>query len=822
MAEQYLVAKIAVSGAVYSIDKPYDYYVPAEQQAVARVGQRVIVPFGKGNKKAEGFILALELQQARDKLKYIHHIFDDAVVLSQEDISLALWMRQRYFCTFFEAANAMLPPGVWNKNAEVYTAADLPQEQALELAGTSRKKKRIVQVLYETSHPMTEAELAKACESDRISTELKQLVACGALQISQQIDKKIHDRLIWQVRLVLPLEQVRLQIGSGRYSEKRLEIIECVAQAGEIPEKEVCYLTGCSSAMIRHLVKLGILKLEKAEVYRRPHIRKGEAAGEICLNLQQQATFDALADKLDGKPHAVLLHGVTGSGKTMVYIKLIRQVIESGRNAILLVPEIALTPQMVRQFYQYFRQEVAVIHSALTSAQRYDEYKRIKAGKARIVIGTRTAVFAPLNNIGVIILDEEQEYTYKSDSTPRYHAREVAKYRAVKHNSLLIFGSATPSVESYYHAKTGKYSLVEIDRRYHDVPLPRVILSDMRGQLRQGEVSNIGDTLLQELQANLNAGEQSILFINRRGNARMVACVDCGYIPQCENCSVALTYHSKNGRLMCHHCGHSQPMLTVCPQCGGDHIKTIGTGTQKIEEELQGYFPEAQILRMDADTTTQRTSHEKLLDQFASGKADILLGTQMVSKGLDFPNVTLVGVLDADLSLYCGDYHAQERTFSLLTQVVGRAGRREKPGRAVVQTYTPQNPVILAAAEQDYQAFYEYEIQSRQALELPPFSDVFVFCLSGIHEDDVLRAALSLSATITKAFSGDYRDLSTQVLGPVSAPIARLNRRFRYTVSFRGKDDKRTRELIARVVSAFYASPYSRMVALAADINPYQ
>jgi primosomal protein N' (replication factor Y) len=523
---------------------------------------------------------------------------------------------------------------------------------------------------------------------------------------------------------------------------------------------------------------------------------------------------------MDGKAAAALLSGVTGSGKTLVYIKLISLAAKMGKGAIFLVPEIALTPQMLRQFYAHFPGRVAVVHSGLTHAQRYDEYKRIRLGHADIVVGTRTGILAPVKNLGLIIVDEEQEYTYKAENPPRYHARDVAKYRAVRHGALVVLGSATPSVESYYYAAAGRYSLFTIPERYGSIPLPRTVIADMRKTLRDGDGDQVGPELLGELRANLSRGEQSILFLNRRGSAKMAICIKCGEAPGCVNCSVALTYHSRNGRLMCHHCGHSREMPKVCPVCGSEHMRLIGSGTQRIEEELRQRLPEAAVLRMDADTVSGRQTHESLLDRFAEGKADILVGTQMVSKGLDFDNVTLVGVLDADLSLYCGDYHSQERTFSLIAQVVGRAGRRQKPGRAVIQTFTPENPVILAAAGQNYQNFYRYEIESRKAILAPPFCDIFVFTLSAIRENDALGASLALSGILTRFFGNDFSDIKTRILGPVSAPIARLNKFYRYTVSVRGKDGKRFRELISKTLVLFAKTPQARRASVFADMNP--
>ena len=819
MSGHTLVARVAVAAAVYSIDRPYDYSVPAAWQETVQEGQRVIVPFGAGNRKTEGIILELVEADNSRQLKGIVHLFDDEVVLQPQQKALALWMCRRYFCTFFQAANVLFPPGVWNRKAETYAPPELPKEEAFE--GISGRKKRILEAIYAAEKPLTAGELSKLLQPEDIKKDLAQLVKTGRLTVQQQFQQNVREKKIAMLQLAMPLEQALDQIGKGSLRQKRESVLQVIHQAGQLPEKEVCYLTGVGTALIRRLVTLGILISQPVQVSRMPRLSKRETPDPVVLNDCQQTAFERLIQlQSTGQPEAALLYGVTGSGKTQVYIRLIQHTLEQGKNAILLVPEIALTPQMLKKFQLYFREQVAVMHSGLTAAQRYDEYCRIQRGDARVVIGTRTAVFAPLNNLGCIIIDEEQEPTYKSESDPRYHAREVAKYRAAQEKCLLLLGSATPSVESYHAAQSGTYHLLSLPQRYQNVPLPSTLLADMRGQLREGDPSRISRQLLEELQLNLSRGEQSILFINRRGSARMAACVDCGHIPTCENCSVALTYHSRNGRLMCHHCGYSIPMIDTCPACGGQHLRLIGSGTQSMEEELQTLLPEARILRMDADTTEGRVSHEKLLDSFAKGKADILLGTQMVAKGLDFDNVTLVGVLDADLSLYCGDYHATERTFSLLAQVVGRAGRRDKPGRAVIQTYTPQHPVISAAAEQDYDAFYRQEILTRQALKAPPFANQFVFRFGGTEEHAVQQAAQAFAQALATQLP-QVPDVEPHVLGPAPAPIAKLNKRYFYTVSFRGRATNQSRALVSRMLAAYDRWPGSRNLTVSADIDPY-
>ncbi len=822
MTGGFLVAHVAVAAAVYSIDKPFDYLVPSDRVGDMLIGRRVMVPFGTGNKKTEGFVLSLTTEQQKRPLKYVSHVFTDDVVLSQSEISLAVWMCRRYCCTFFEAANSLLPPGIWNRSPELWSPSDITLEQALSAVGKSKKKAEILTLLHTAEKPMSEPEISAALSLDTASTHLKKLKSDGLINSKQSFSKGASAKTVTVCSLAMPIEQARNQAGTGAVRQKRLDVIECVAQAGTLPEREIAYLTGVSTGVIRRLGTIGILKIEKAEVYRRPPLKKGLSAPQIELNDEQKTAFDGLCKLLDGKPHGALLYGVTASGKTSVYIEIIKKVVAQGKTAIMLVPEIALTPQTVELFYRHFGDTVAVVHSALTHTQRYDEYRRIKNGKATVIIGTRTAVLAPADNVGVIILDEEHEFTYKSETAPRYHARDIAKYRAGKSGALVIMGSATPSIESFYHAKSGRYSLFEIKKRFGDAPLPQAILSNMRDSLKQGDPSPIGSQLYEQLKLNLENQEQSILFINRRGAARMVTCIECGDTPKCENCSVSLIYHSASGRMMCHHCGYSRPMSELCTQCGSHSLKAVGSGTQRIETELCEALPGIRILRMDADTTTGRVSHEKLLDDFSAHKADVLIGTQMVAKGLDFPNVTLVGVLDADISLYCGDHYSQERTFALITQVVGRAGRRQKPGRAIIQTFTPEHPVISAAANQDYDSFYSYELESRRALGAPPFCDIYMFTLSGADENNTLRAAMSLTAILSKLFTSKFSDLTTQILGPVPSALAKINKRYRFNVSLRlPRESARGRELMSAALSAFYNLPHSKKVAISADVNPF-
>ena len=607
--------------------------------------------------------------------------------------------------------------------------------------------------------------------------------------------------------------------------ERVEKVLRVIHQAGQLPEKEICYLTGVGAPLIRRLVTLGILQSELVQVSRMPQIKKTDAAPELVLNDSQQAAYDRLcALQNGGMPEAALLYGVTGSGKTLVYIKLIQRTLEMGKNAILLVPEIALTPQMLQKFRLYFGTQVAVMHSGLTAAQRYDEYCRIQRGQARVVIGTRTAVFAPLTDLGCIILDEEQEHTYKSDMSPKYHAKDIARYRSAHQNSLMLLASATPSFDSYYKAKEGKYALVTLKNRYGGAKLPRVSVVDMRKSAAGGVTSPLGNMLCEKLVETKELGNQSILFINRRGYNNFLSCRSCGEAVSCPTCSVSMTYHTyggsyDRGELRCHWCGRRMPVPTTCPSCQSEHIARMGYGTQRIEQELSELLPSAQILRMDTDTTSAKNAYEELLGKFRRREADILLGTQMVTKGHDFPAVTLVGVLLADASLYLDDYRAAERTFAMLTQVIGRAGRADKEGEAIIQTNNPDNDCIRLACKQDYERFYENEIRLRKQLRFPPFCDIALMTLSSNDEKELMKASGILSKNFETLAKGEYSDLPLMTFGPFEAPVYKVDNKYRMRMVVKCKLNKRSRAMFSSLLSDFSRSG-AKGLNLSIDFNP--
>lgn len=821
--EHVKIAKVALKAATFAIDKPYDYLLPGELAGKALPGMRVLLPFGAGNRATEGLILAITQGERLPKLKSVSVLLDEHPVLDAEGIQLALWMRERYFCTVYDAARAMLPAGLYfSLQDRCQVAQGVGKEAAYDAAGRSDRAKRLLDILYASGGSAELGQIRAAFGTKDPNSAIKLLTDKGVLALETSAMRGVGDKTEQLAILAVPPEEaLALTAPRRKTAPLRYAVIEILAALGEASSKELCYFTGASAATLRSLQKSGLIELSKREVLRRVAVEPVEPAAPVVLNEEQEAAFQGLNGLcLSGRTQAALLFGVTGSGKTQVYIRLIEEALRRGRSAMVLVPEIALTPQLLHLFTSHFGDAIAVMHSSLRAGERYDEWKRLRAGEARVVIGTRSAVFAPLSDLGLIILDEEQEYTYKSENVPRYHAREVAKFRCARSGALLLLGSATPSVESMYLAKSGVYHLFTLERRYNERALPRVLIADMKRELKGGNGTSISALLRRELEENFSRGEQAILFINRRGASRMVSCGECGAVPECPRCSVYLTYHSANGRLMCHHCGHSERLGEACPHCGGE-LTFTGTGTQRVQEELETIFPGVEVLRMDTDTVTATQSHEKLLRRFEEERVPILLGTQMVAKGLDFENVTLVGVIAADQGLYLDDYRAGERTFSLLTQVVGRAGRGNKLGRAVIQTFTPENEVITNAATQDYSAFYEQEIALRSLRLCPPFQDLFVLTASGVEESQVLRVCMKLRRTLEGWLGKEpYCSMDAQLLGPAPAAVAKVNNRFRYKLTLAGKNHKELRGLVSFLLCAAQNDKENRGVSVFADLNP--
>jgi len=813
---------VAVAKAVYAIDRPYDYLVPAELEERLRPGMRVLVPFAAGNRGSDGIVLSVgQAPSAGTALKSVQAVLDEEPVLDENALQLALWMRERYFCTVYDCVKVMLPAGLYFSLKDcVALKPGVDRETAYRAAEGAPAAVQLLDLLWSWGGKGDIEQIRLAYGARDPNPAIRRLADSGVVTLETGARRAVADKTEKLAVLAVPAEDAMAMVAPRRKSAPlRYAVTELLCTLGAASAKELCYFTGASMPTLKSLEKSGILTLERQEVLRRLPLEEVEPLGPPVLNGEQQAAFEGLdALARQDKPAAALLYGVTGSGKTQVYIRLIRETLGRGRTALVLVPEIVLTPQLLRIFAAHFGAQVAVLHSSLRAGERYDEWKRARRGEAQVVIGTRSAVFAPLEKLGLIILDEEQEASYKSENAPRYHAREVAKYRCVQNRALLVLGSATPSIETMYQAREGQIGIFRLRERYNRKALPQVLIADLKEELRQGNAGSISCVLRRELEENLKRGEQAILFLNRRGANRMVSCGECGEVPECPRCSVKLTYHSANNRLMCHHCGYSRPLPPVCPSCGG-LLNFIGIGTQHVQEELRDLFPWAEVLRMDTDTVSAAHPHEELLDRFRRERVPILVGTQMVAKGLDFENVTLVGVVAPDLSLYVDDFRAGERTFSLLTQVVGRAGRGEKGGRAVIQTFTPNNDVIRCAARQDYDSFYEQEIALRRLRRDPPFAQRVVITASGQLEGTVLRCCTRLRQALEIALAGVPG--AWQLLGPAPAAVAKVNNRYRYRLTLTGECGREFRAMLAHLLQAAHRDKENKGVSVYADVDPY-
>ena len=815
-----MIAKIAVSAANFAIDKPYSYYIPPHMSLMP--GQRVTVPFGRGNRRCEGVVLSVE-EGSADGLKSVEQCLDEQAILSEQMLRLAAFVRERYFCTFYDAVRTMLPAGLWFQTRATFT---LTEDRSWKEKTIKKENALAVLKLLEDFGGQTDETTLRSAFPDE--EQLQDVVSYLARKkwIVTQSDylRRTGDKTERIATLAASPEEA-LEFASHRPKSASMQrsVLELLCSVGSVSVKELCYFTGASTATVNRLEKLGYLSLSERPVLRCREIKPAKLDGPLVLNEEQAAAFEGLHEqrKLD-HPGVALLYGVTGSGKTSVYIKLIQSCLEDGRSAMLLVPEIALTPQLLGLLAAYFGDAVAVLHSSLSAGERYDQWKRVKSGDASVVVGTRSAVFAPCENLGLVILDEEQEHSYKSENSPRYSAKEVAIWRGSKEKALVLLGSATPTVETMYRAKTGSYRLYQLKQRFGGRKLPEVTIVDMHQELKQGNDLAFSYPLQDAIIDALQADKQTIILLNRRGNSRALVCVDCRETPECPRCAVRLTYHSANNRLMCHYCGFSQKVPERCPQCGGP-LKPIGTGTQKAQQELNYLFPDLEVDRMDADTVSAVNTHEKILDHFKNEKVPILIGTQMVAKGLNLPDVTLVGVLDADLSLYTDSYRAAETTFNMLTQVVGRAGRGDSPGRAIIQTLVPDHQVIKLAAAQDYDGFYDLEISLRKIQGVPPFGDLTTITFTGQDEAAVLRGAAKFRDSLNICLKQpEYVSGSCTVLGPAPCAVPKINYNFRYRLTLRGVLTKQLRLLIAHLLRQFSQDKMNRGVSAFADVNGFE
>jgi len=814
-----MIAKIAVSAATFAIDKPYSYRIPEDMELLP--GQRVQLPFGQGNRRTEGVVLSVESGD-ESKLKCVERVLDEQPILTHHQLQLAAFIRERYFCTFFEAVRAMLPAGLWFQTKASYILTDDRswQEATIKKPGAAQLLR-----LMEDLGGRADENALRACISDEAVLEaaLAYLVKKKWVEAQTEFQRRSNDKTEKIVTLASsPEEAMEYAAHRPKSAAMQRAVLELLCALGTAAAKELCYFTGAKMPTIQALEKKGYVTLSERPVLRCREIRPAEIQRPLVLNEGQKRCFAGLQSQLESQhPGVSLLYGVTGSGKTSVYIRLIQACLDMGKSAMLLVPEISLTPQLLGLLAAWFGDRVAVLHSSLGLGERYDQWKRIRNGEATVVVGTRSAVFAPGENFGVIILDEEQEHSYKSEKSPRYDAREVAIWRGAKENALVLLGSATPSVESMYRAKSGVYRLYTLKERYNGKALPKVEIVDLREEMKMGNDLSLSYPLREAIHDTALADKQTILLLNRRGNSRALVCVDCRETPSCPRCDVRLTYHSANSRLLCHYCGHSQPVSKRCPTCGGP-LKPIGTGTQKVQQELLELFPDMETLRMDADTVSAVNTHERILEKFEKERIPVLIGTQMVAKGLNLPDVTLVGVLDADLSLYTGGFRAGETTFNMLTQVVGRAGRGDCDGRAIIQTLVPNHQVIRLAAEQNYDGFYDLEVNLRRVQSLPPFGDVAVVTFTGRDETSILRGAAKFRDSLTACLKqAPYNEETCTLLGPAPCAVPKINYNFRYRLTLRCRMTKGLRFLLAHLLREFARDGQNRGVNAYIDVNGF-
>lgn len=807
-----MIAKIIVDHRSKLVDKAFDYLIPEELEEEICIGSRVIVPFSSGNVEMEGFCIGLSDESKTKKLKSIIKLANDTNAFDETMLETIEWMREHYLSSYLDLIHAVVPSGTAVKNTEWIILEKMTEER-------SQIRQKIVEYLADNGGGMESAMLYGMFEGD-IKAQIRDMVKKGTLSKEYRQSQSVSDKKIRAVKLAVSAETAQKE--ADRLSKKApvqsrmLSILKDCDFIALADLKRFSQGTYNASATLH---KKGLIEFFDMTVERNPFAGKHiEKTSDLVPTEEQKIAIDAVTSAVkSGKHTTYLLHGVTGSGKTEVFMQTIENALNLGKSALVLVPEISLTPQMVSRFLSRFGNRVAVFHSGLSMGERYDQWKRIKDGAADIVIGARSAVFAPLNNIGIIIVDEEHSDTYKSEMSPRYQAKEVAQFRAEQYGAAVVFASATPSVESSHKVRTGKYKLLTMKRRYNLNKMPEISIVDMRNELSNGNKSMFSKQLYTEIMKNLENGEQTILFLNRRGFSTFVSCRSCGYAAECPNCNISLTYHKFENNLKCHYCGYTTPNYTRCPQCGSPYIRYFGGGTQRVEEEISKLFPDAKTIRMDVDTTERKEAHEKILEQFEKEKIDILIGTQMVAKGLDFENVTLVGVISADTMLHINDFRSAERTFAMLEQVSGRAGRGEKSGRAVIQTYSPENEAVALVKTHDYTAFYNKEITERRLMWYPPFSKIICVQFQGVSQTLVPQTA--------KFFLKQLGELSLleqkiQILGPVPSSVSRIKNKYRWQLIIKCEEDDELNKILKKAETACRQNKNYQAISIIIDKNP--
>ena len=797
------IASVIVDVPAKQTDREFDYRIPEKWNQVIKPGMRVIVPFGP--RMVQGFVTGLKAKSDFAKLRFIKEPMDLEPILNDELLQLGDWLTKKAMCFKISALQAMLPAAMKAKYEKVIKVVEDKKDQLPPF----------IQNLFGKNDSISWKDVIEGENASLFQKEMQN----GNLELVYNVKNRLNKKTVRVIKSLLsPKELKEMASAISSHAKKQQELLQYFIEHQEpIPLKELLELMNTSSGTVKSLVSKGALAEMDQEIYRDPYEnRVFEKSIPFTLTAEQTAALKPIQEKIHHDEHDVfLLYGVTGSGKTEVYLQAIASVIEKGKEAIMLVPEISLTPQTVKRFKERFGEQVAVMHSGLSVGEKYDEWRKIHRKEVKVVVGARSAVFAPFENLGLVIIDEEHESSYKQEETPRYHARDVAIERAKSYGCPVILGSATPTLESFARAKKNVYKLLTLSQRMNKNALPAVDIVDMREELRTGNRSMFSELLFTKLKDRLDKGEQTVLMLNKRGHSSFVMCRSCGLVINCPNCDISLTYHRFNDIMKCHYCGFEEGMPSVCPECESEHIRFFGTGTQKVEEELAKILPEARVIRMDVDTTSKKGSHERLLNAFGEGKADILLGTQMIAKGLDFPNITLVGVLSADTMLHLPDFRSSEKTFQLLTQVSGRAGRHQLPGEVVIQTYTPEHYSIELSALQDYDAFYEREMHLRRQSHYPPYYYVVLITVS--HED--LMKTVSVTEKITN-YLGSRLNRDSIVLGPVASPISRINNRYRYQCLIKYKREPDLNQHLRTLLEHYQKETAQNHLQISIDLNP--
>ncbi|MFP3418889.1 MAG: primosomal protein N' [Bacillota bacterium] len=799
-----MIAEVIVDVTTKAIDRPFDYRVPDRFKDLVKPGMRVVVPFGP--RKIQGFVTRVKdvTDVKTGNIKDIVDLFDLSPVLTDELLELSHWLTEKTLSYHITALQSMLPAAMkakYEKEIQVLSDEELPQSLK-ELFGQQES------ILYADIPP------------DQLK-HIQKHVQKGHLEVRYHVSQKSGKKKVRMLQVVVSKERLEeKQQQLKKNAVKQTELLSFLLQASETTflAKDLQQQTGASSQTLKTFIREGLLTESYEEIYRDPYAdREFKQSDSLDLTTEQAAAAKHIHQAVSDHQHETfLLHGVTGSGKTEIYLQTIDHVLQKGKEAIVLVPEISLTPQMVQRFKERFGSNVAVLHSGLSTGEKYDEWRKIHRKEVKLVVGARSAVFAPFENLGMIIIDEEHESSYKQEEMPRYHAKDVAIERARRHQCPVVLGSATPSLETYARAKKGVYTLLTLKQRVNQQQMPHVSVIDMREELRNGNRSMFSEELMLRLKEVLERKEQAVLFLNKRGYSSFVMCRDCGYVEQCPHCEISLTYHRYQKRLKCHYCGHEAPVPAECPECHSEHIRYFGTGTQRVEEELTKVLPEARVIRMDVDTTSRKGAHEKLLTSFGNKEADILLGTQMIAKGLDFPDVTLVGVLSADTSLHIPDFRSSEKTFQLLTQVSGRAGRHEKAGSVIIQSYTPSHYSIELTKQHDFEAFYEQEMLHRRHQSYPPF---YFLAMVTVSHEEVTKAA-HVADQIVQFLKMNCAP-NTRILGPAASPIAKIKDRYRYQCVIKYKRENELASLLRKIQDHYQKEMEQKQLMISIDMNPY-